>query len=72
MINKRPYTFSKYGHYLVISDVDKNKNFYVLNPNKIGDTQIIVPYDYETIISLKKGKNKCLGLFFFYIEGKIN
>lgn len=29
--------FSNYGHYLVVSDVDKDGNFYVLNPNKTGD-----------------------------------
>ena len=29
--------FQKKGHYLVVSDVDENDNFYVINPNKIGD-----------------------------------
>lgn len=36
-------TFSPYGHYLVVSDVDEKNNFYVINPNKIGDEQIGVP-----------------------------
>lgn len=51
-----PYTFSKSGHYLVISDVDEKEGFYVLNPNKIGDTQIGIPYDYETIIKNMYGR----------------
>lgn len=51
-----PYTFSKHGHYLVISDVDQNEKFYVLNSNKIGDSQIGIPYDYDTIIKNMYGR----------------
>lgn len=43
-------TFSHYGHYLVVSDVGENNNFYVINPNKIGDNQIGVPFSYEILI----------------------
>lgn len=59
-----PYTFSKNGHYLVISDVDKNENFYVLNPNKTGDTQIGIPYDYETIIKNMYGRKDTFNFLF--------
>lgn len=59
-----PYTFSKNGHYLVISDVDKNENFYVLNPNKTGDRQIGIPYDYETIIKNMYGRKDTFNFLF--------
>ncbi len=42
--------FSRNGHYLVVSDVDKENNFYVINPNRIGDNQIGVPFSYESLI----------------------
>lgn len=51
-----PLTFSKNGHYLVISDIDENNNFYVINSNKIGDEQIGVPFDYDTIIKNMIGR----------------
>lgn len=63
-----PYTFSKNGHYLVISDIDKNENFYVLNSNKTGDTQIGVPYDYETIIKNMYGRKDAFN--FLFIKNK--
>ena len=43
-----PLTFSKNGHYLVISDIDENNNFYV--NYKIGDEQSEIPFEYDTII----------------------
>lgn len=58
------YTFSKHGHYLVISDVDENGNFYVINPNKIGDTQIGIPFDYDTIIENMYGRKESFGFLF--------
>lgn len=45
-----PLSFSKHGHYLVISDIDENNNFYVINSNKIGDEQLGIPFDYDTIL----------------------
>lgn len=45
-----PLTFSKNGHYLVISDIDEDNNFYVINSNETGDNQLGVPFDYDTII----------------------
>ena len=27
-------TFSRNGHYLVVSDIDENNNFYVINPDR--------------------------------------
>ena len=45
-----PLTFSKNGHYLVISNVDENDNFYVINSNKLGDEQSEIPFEYDTII----------------------
>ena len=51
-----PLTFSKNGHYLVISDIDENNNFYVINSNKIGDTQLGVPFEYDTIIKNMTGR----------------
>lgn len=51
-----PLSFSKNGHYLVISDVDDKNNFYVINSNKIGDEQLGIPFDYETIIKNMIGR----------------
>ena len=51
-----PLTFSKNGHYLVISDIDSDNNFYVINSNEIGDTQLGIPFDYETIIKNMTGR----------------
>ncbi len=49
--NEHPRTFSNYGHYIAITSVNHLKNeFYVANPNKIGDQQIDTTYSYETII----------------------
>lgn len=49
--NEHPRTFSNYGHYIPITSVNHLKNeFYVANPNKIGDQQIDTTYSYETII----------------------
>ena len=61
-------TFSKNGHYLVVSDVDENNNFYVINPNKIGDTQIGVPFTYETLIREIRGRKD--RFYFLFIINK--
>ena len=59
-----PLTFSKNGHYLVISDIDKNENFYVINSNKNGDDQIGVPFDYDTIIKNMTGRKDSFNFLF--------
>ncbi len=59
-----PLTFSKNGHYLVISDIDKNDNFYVINSNRIGDEQIGIPYDYETIVNNMTGRKESFNFLF--------
>lgn len=59
-----PCTFSLHGHYLVISDIDERNYFYVLNPNKIGDEQIGVPYNYETIIKNMYGRKDSFNFLF--------
>lgn len=47
-----PRTFSNYGHYIAVTSVNKTNNeFYVANPNKIGDTQIDSTYSYENLIA---------------------
>lgn len=59
-----PLTFSKNGHYLVISDMDENDNFYVINSNKIGDNQLGVPFDYDTIIKNMTGRKDSFNFLF--------
>ena len=59
-----PLTFSKNGHYLVISDIDKNNNFYVINSNKIGDSQLGMPFDYDTIIKNMIGRKDSFNFLF--------
>lgn len=59
-----PLTFSKNGHYLVISDIDENNNFYVINSNKIGDTQLGVPFEYDTIIKKMTGRKDSFNFLF--------
>lgn len=59
-----PLTFSKNGHYLVISDIDENNNFYVINSNKIGDEQLGVPFDYDTIIKNMTGRKDSFNFLF--------
>lgn len=47
-----PRTFSSYGHYIAITSVNtQTREFYVSNPNKMGDSQIDTTYSYETVIS---------------------
>ncbi len=49
--NEHPRMFSNYRHYIAITSVNHlNNEFYVANPNKIGDQQIDTTYSYETII----------------------
>ena len=59
-----PLTFSKNGHYLVISDIDSDNNFYVINSNEIGDTQLGVPFDYDTIIKNITGRKDSFNFLF--------
>lgn len=59
-----PLTFSKNGHYLVISDIDENNNFYVINSNKIGDNQLGIPFDYDTIIKNMIGRKDSFNFLF--------
>lgn len=59
-----PLTFSKNGHYLVISDVDENNKLYVINSNKIGDSQIGIPYDYNVIIKNMIGRKDSFNFLF--------
>lgn len=59
-----PLTFSKNGHYLVISDIDENNNFYVINSNKIGDTQLGVTFEYDTIIKNMTGRKDSFNFLF--------
>lgn len=47
-----PKTFSNYGHYIAVTSVNRlNHEFYVANPNKMGDNQIDTTYSYEILIS---------------------
>ena len=59
-----PLTFSKNGHYLVISDIDENNNFYVINSIKIGDTQLGVPFEYDTILINMTGRKDSFNFLF--------
>lgn len=63
-----PNTFSQRGHYLVISDIDENNNFYVINSNKIGDSQIDTTYSYNTIIQNMFGRKDSFN--FLFIKGE--
>lgn len=47
-----PRTFSSYGHYIAVTSVDKRNNeFYVANPNMLGDSQIDTTYPYELMVA---------------------
>lgn len=47
-----PRTFSNYSHYIAVTSVDNRSNeFYVANPNEMGDNQIDITYSYQTLIS---------------------
>lgn len=59
-----PETFSENGHYLVISDIDEKENFYVINSNKIGDEQLGVPFNYDTIIKNMTGRKDSFNFLF--------
>lgn len=61
---KSKETFSKNGHYLVVSDIDDANQFYVLNPNRIGDHQIGVPFSYDTIICELYGRRESFQFLF--------
>ena len=57
-------TFSKNGHYLVVSDIDENENLYVINPNAIGDNQIEVPFTYDDIVREMYGRRDRINFLF--------
>ncbi len=57
-------TFSKNGHYLVISDIDKKENLYIINPNAIGDKQIGVPFTYTDIVREMYGRRDRINFLF--------
>jgi hypothetical protein len=57
-------TFSKKGHYLVVSDIDKEEKLYVINPNAIGDNQIGVPFIYEDIVREMYGRRDRINFLF--------
>lgn len=61
---KSSLTFSKNGHYLVISDVDENNEFYVINSNNIGDSQIEKSFEYEDIIKNIYGRKDSFNFLF--------
>ena len=61
---RSPLTFSKNGHYLVISDIDKNNKFYVINSNKIGDGQIGKAFEYDDIIKNIYGRKDSFNFLF--------
>lgn len=65
-----PLTFSKHGHYLVISDVDEHDRFFVINSNKAGDHQVGIPFDYDTIIQNMIGRKESFN--FLIIKKKRN
>lgn len=66
---KSSLTFSKNGHYLVISDIDDNDNFYVINSNKIGDEQVGKPFKYDEIIKNIYGRKDSFNFLFI---GKVH
>ena len=57
-------TFSKNGHYFVVSDIDENENLYVINPNVIGDNQIAVPFTYGDIVREMYGRRDRFNFLF--------
>lgn len=57
-------TFSQNGHYLVVSDIDRDNNFYVINPNAIGDSQIGVPFTYEILVREIYGREESFNFLF--------
>ena len=57
-------TFSKNGHYLVVSDIDEDENLYVINPNAIGDHQISVPFTYDDIVREMYGRRDRINFLF--------
>lgn len=61
---KSPLTFSKNGHYLVISDMDEDNNFYVINSNKIGDGQVRKSFKYDEIIKNIYGRKDSFNFLF--------
>lgn len=65
-------TFSKNGHYLVVSDIDKNENLYVINPNAIGDNQIGVPFTYIDIVREMYGRRDRINFLFVKKHSKNN
>ena len=46
----------------------ENDNFYVINSNKIGDNQMGVPFDYDTIIKNMIGRKDSFNFLFIKKE----
>lgn len=61
---RSPLTFSKNGHYLVISDIDEDNNFYVINSNEIGDRQVGKAFEYDEIIKNIYGRKDSFNFLF--------
>lgn len=57
-------TFSKNGHYLVVSDIDESENLYVINPNAVGDNQIEMPFTYDDIVKEMYGRRDRINFLF--------
>lgn len=64
-------TFSKNGHYLVVSDIDKKENLYVINPNAVGDKQIAIPFTYTDIVREMYGRRDRINFLFIKKNFKI-
>lgn len=51
-VGPQPNTFSIEGHYIVITSVNKDNNeFYIVNSNEDGDSQIDKTFSYEQIVN---------------------
>lgn len=50
--SKCPKTFSNNGHYIAITSVNReNKEFYISNSNRTGDSQIDTTFSFEEILA---------------------
>ncbi|MCL1876764.1 C39 family peptidase [Candidatus Saccharibacteria bacterium] len=55
--NDSPMTFhTGRGHYLAVSSVSKSGEFYVINPNEIGDNQIDKTFPFEILVDNIRGR----------------
>lgn len=62
--NNGPQTFSLYGHYLVISSIDNNTSYHVINSNHIGDSQVNTTFSYDTILQNILGRKNSFNFLF--------